>query len=99
MHLAVDLIEHFIEMLPPANGPYALDTPLAAPGCKHRPEPMPPASDGLVPDLDTKFVKQIFSASKQQWEADAAHHRQADDLEAGLEGSKGCRVSLYRDAT
>jgi hypothetical protein len=40
-------------------------------------------------DLDAAFVQKILDISEREREPDVEHHRQADDLRAGLEVPEG----------
>jgi hypothetical protein len=83
--LAVDLHENFVEVVAPLAGFHALDPALADPGGEHWAEPVPPETDGLVAHIDTALVQQVLDVPQGQWRADVEHHREADDLWAGLE--------------
>ena len=60
---------------------------------------------GVLADLDPSLVQQILGVAQRQREADAEHHRQADDLWACLDATEGraiyhpaklglCRIGL-----
>jgi hypothetical protein len=48
-------------------------------------QPVPPEPHGLVADLDDTLELQALDVPQRRQEADVEHHRQADDLWAGLE--------------
>jgi hypothetical protein len=47
-----------------------------------------------VADLDATLVQKILDVAERQREADVEHHRQADDLGAGLEVPEGERLVI-----
>lgn len=49
---------------------------------------MPPGVYRLMADVDAALVQQILDVSEREWKANLHHHRQADDLRAGLEVAK-----------
>jgi hypothetical protein len=42
--------------------------------------------------IDAAFVEQVLHVPERQWEPDIEHHRQADDLGAGLEPLEGAEL-------
>ena len=50
---------------------------------------MPPEPHRLVADVDAALVQQVLDVSERKREPDVHHHRQADDLGAGLEVPEG----------
>jgi hypothetical protein len=83
---AVDLHVDLVQMpLPLTARAHRLDTLAADLGGKHRTEPVPPVSHRLVANFDATLVQKIFDISERQREPDVEHHRQTDDLWAGLE--------------
>ena len=91
MLLTVDLHEHLVQMPAPSAGFQTLDPPFSDLRSKHRTEPMPPKSNGLVAHVDAAFVEQIFHIAQRQRETDVQHYRQADDLTARFEIAKWIR--------
>jgi len=90
MRHAVDFHKDLVQVpFPVAMGAHRLDALGTDLGGKHRPEPVPPVTHGLMADFDPAFMQQIFDISKRQWEPDVEHHRQADDLGARLEVAEG----------
>jgi hypothetical protein len=88
---AVDLHEHLVQVPAPATGFHAFDPALTDLGSKHRPEPMPPISDGFMADIDAPFMEQIFNIAKGQRKPDIKHYRQADNLTTCFEIAKWVR--------
>jgi hypothetical protein len=84
MAFTVDFHEHLVQVPSPVAGFHPGNPPLSDFRCKHRPEPMPPKSNGFVTDIDTPFMEQILDISQRQREPHVQHHRQADDLPAGF---------------
>ena len=73
-------------MMPsPAARARSLHAPFADFCGKQRPEPVPPKPHRLVADDDAPFMEQVFDVSQREGEPDVHHHREADDLGAGLE--------------
>ena len=66
-----------------------VDTLFADFGGEYRAKPVPSAANRFVADIDATFVQQVFNISKRKRKPDIHHHRQADDLRAGLEVTKG----------
>jgi hypothetical protein len=66
-------------------GLHALDAALPDLGGEHRTEAMPPKPDGLMADLDAALVQKVLDVPQREREPDIEHHRQSDDLGAGLE--------------
>ena len=83
--LHVDLVQMPAPMLASAH---PVDPSSPDLGGKHRAEPLPPEPHRLVADLDASLVREILHISKRQREPDVEHHRQANDLRAGLEIAK-----------
>lgn len=50
--------------------------------------PVPPVPYRFVADLDAPLLQVILDIAQRQREADVEHHRQTDDLGAGLEVAK-----------
>jgi hypothetical protein len=88
---AVDLHEHLVKMPTPATGFHTFDPAFTNLGSKHRPEPMPPISDGFMADIDAPFMEQIFNIAQRQREPNIKHHRQADNLTTCFEIAKWVR--------
>ncbi|CUH36847.1 hypothetical protein JSE7799_01243 [Jannaschia seosinensis] len=53
---------------------------------------MPPEAHRLVADVDAALVQQILDVPQRQRETDVHHHRQSDDLGAGLEVLEGAAL-------
>ena len=83
--LAVDLHEHLVEMPLPVARSHPVDPALLDLTGEHRAKPMPPKSNSFVADIDAALVKQILDVSQREREPNVEHHREADDLGAGLE--------------
>ena len=49
-------------------------------GRKHRAEPVPPETHGLVTDVDATFAQDVFDLAERQRIAEVQHHREADHL-------------------
>ena len=49
-------------------------------------------------DVDAALLQQVFDIAERQMETDVDHHRQADDLWAGLERPKGGSAGSCRKA-
>ena len=61
---------------------------------EYQTEPMPPEAHGLAAHIDTALVKQILHVAKRKREPDVQHHRQPDDLAAGLKLLERVRLGL-----
>jgi len=72
--------------LPPGVPP--LDPLPPDPGGERWAEPAPPEPHRFVADLDAALVQQVFHVPQGEREPDMEHHRQTDDLGAGLEVSE-----------
>ena len=83
--LTVDLHEDLVEMPTPVARSQPLDPAFSYLVCEHRPEPVPPVAHCFVADIDTPLVQQILDVSQREREPNVEHHREADDLGAGLE--------------
>ena len=82
----VDLYENLLQMPPPVGqGPHSRDPFAADLGGEHRAEAVPPEPHDLAVDLDAALMQEILDVAQRQRVADVEHHRQADDLWAGLE--------------
>jgi hypothetical protein len=80
---------HVDFVLPPmAMQVHCFDTLSPDLGGEHRAEPVPPVLHSLVADLDAALAQEVLNVAKRQREADVEHHRQTDDLRAGLEVAK-----------
>ena len=55
----------------------------------HRAEPSPPAAHRLVAHLHAPLVLEVLDVPQQERDAHLKHHRETDDLRAGLEAAKG----------
>ena len=89
VRLAVDLHEDLIQVPLPIRIYTHPACPLSADlGCEHRAEPIPPKPDCLMADFDAKLVQKILHVPKRKWKPDIHHHRQTDDIGAGLEVTK-----------
>jgi hypothetical protein len=84
MPLAVVFHEDLVEMSFPLAGFHLSDPTLSDLPGEHRAEPVPPETDGLVAHIDTAPVRQVLDVPQGQWKADVEHHREADDLWAGI---------------
>ncbi len=93
---AVDLHEHLVQVPAPATGFHAFDPAFADLGSRHRPEPMPPKSNGFMADINAPFMEQIFHIAKGQRKPDVQHHRQTDNLTTCFEIAKWIRFSHVR---
>ena len=85
----VDLHEGLVQVpIPMPVRTHRLD-PLATDLSRdHRTEPASPMAHRLVAHFDAPLMQQVFDVPKGEWEADAEHHRRADDLAARLEVAK-----------
>ena len=64
MLLTIDLHEHLVQVPSPLRpGPQLLGALLADLGSKHRAEPVPPQTNGLVANIDATLVKQVLDIS------------------------------------
>ena len=50
---------------------------------------MPPEPDSFVADIDAALMEQVLDVPKRKRKPDIEHHREADDLGAGLEVAEG----------
>ena len=76
-------------MPPPAAGFHAVDPAFPNFGGEHRAEPLPPEPDSFVANIDAALMEQVLDVPKRKREPDIEHHREADDLGAGLEVAEG----------
>ena len=83
--LPVDLHENLVEMPFPVARSNPFDPTLLDLVGEHRPEPVPPVADRLVTDIDASFMKEVFDIPQREREPQIEHHRETDDLGAGLE--------------
>ena len=90
---AVELHEHLVKMPTPMAGFRTLYPALSDLSGEHRPEAMPPISDGFMADINAPFVEQIFHIAKGQRKPDVHHHRQADNLTTCFEIAKWIRFA------
>ncbi len=88
MPITVYLHEILVQMPPPTARRQTLDPPLLDLGCEHRTKPLAPEPDRFMADVDAPLVEQIFHVAQGKREPDIKHHRQANDLGAGLEAAK-----------
>ena len=49
---------------------------------------IPPIADRFMTNIDAPFMKKVFDIAKRKGKSNIHHHRQADDLGAGLEIAK-----------
>ena len=61
MSLAVDLLNHLVEVPSPAAGLHAVDPALADFGGEHPSEAVPPKTDGPKADMDVALVQQVLN--------------------------------------
>lgn len=85
MPLAVDLDENLIQMPAPLAGFHAFDPAFSDLVREHRPEPVPPESDGFVAYVHATLVKQILDIPQRKREPHIEHYGQADDFGARFE--------------
>ena len=83
--LAVDLHKNLIQMPLPTARLHPFDPALPDLGGEKRPKPVPPEPNRLVADLDAALVQKILDIPERQRKPNIQHHRQADNLGAGLE--------------
>ncbi len=85
VHPAVELHQHLVEMPSPAARSHALDPTSPDLGSKCRAEPVPPEPHGLMADIATALMPQVFHVPLRQREPHVEHNCQADDFGTGLE--------------
>lgn len=83
--LSVDFDEDLVEVPGPVRKFLTGYPPLADLRREHRPEAVPPKSNGLVRDIDAAFVEQVLDIPQRRWKADVHHHRKANYLGRSLE--------------
>jgi hypothetical protein len=79
-----------------AMGAHRLHPLASNPGSEHRTKSISPVPYGLMDDLDPPLVQQVLDVSQRQREAEAEHHRQADDQRACLEVAEGGAWALRK---
>ena len=87
---AIDLHEDLVQMpTPVGQGPHSLHPFAPDLGGKHWAKAVPPEPHGFMADLDAPLMQEVLDVAQRERVADIEHHRQADDLGAGLEVAEG----------
>ena len=61
--------------------------------CKLRAKPMPPVPNGFIAYVHATLMQKVLLISDRKWELNIHHHRKADDLGTGFEGTKWAKLS------
>src|ERR1700730_626016 len=86
---AVDLHERLIQMPAPLRiATHVRDSSLSDLGGEHGAKPVPPESNGLLPDVDPALGQRILDVAPRQWVSHVHHHDQTDDLWRAVEISE-----------